>query len=175
MIIFFGHRNCGKVDKVPNLFYVVTQFAHLYWIPLIPLRSYLVLAGSEDGEGFKGVRTSMSFKSIVVAWLRAALVVTAISSLVAGIFVTVEYFNGNQKKNDLNLVLVPWLLLFGSLFVYWLTLKFTFASRERALHLGEQLGLSPILVEKFLDRRFQEELENDDRSEEVEADPRTHF
>jgi hypothetical protein len=170
MIIIYGQRNCGKVDKVPNLFYVVTQFAHLYWFPLIPLRSYLVLAGSEDGESFKGVQTSMSFKSIVIGWLRAVLFVSAIGSLVASIIITMQYVDGNRKKYDLTTVLVPWLLLFGALIVYWLTLKFTFASLDRALHPGEQLGLSPLLVEKFLDQRFQEELEDNDRQEETEPE-----
>jgi len=112
----------------------------------------------------------MSFKSIVVGWLRAALVVTAISSFVAGILVTLQYVDGNREKYNLSTVLVPWLLLVGAFIVYWLTLKFTFASRERALHLGEQLGFSPLLVEKFLDQRFQEELENNDRKEDGEPE-----
>jgi len=39
----------------------------------------------------------------------------------------------------------------AGIFVYWLSLKGTFANRDRALELGSQLGLSPLLVEKFLD------------------------
>jgi len=168
MIIIYGQRNYGKVDKVPNLFYVVTQFLHLYWIPLIPIRSYLVLAGTEDSEGFKGVQTSMSFKSILVGWLRAQLVLAAIGSLITGIILTMDHVA--KRHYELSTVQVPWLLLIGSVFLYWLTLKCTFASRQRALRLGEQLGLSPILVEKFLDRRFQEELENNQPEEEIEPE-----
>jgi hypothetical protein len=156
MIIIWGQRNCGKVDKVPGLFYVVTQFFHLYYIPLIPLKSYVVLQGSEDGNGFKGVQTPMSFKSILLAWLRAALVLAVLGGVIAGIVMTVEHME--SKGEDLTKVIAPWVLVVVSVVLYWLTYKISLASRDRALHLAEQLGLPPELVEKFLDPRFQEEM-----------------
>ena len=101
MIIIYGQRNCGKVDKVPNLFYVITKFAQIYWLPLIPLGSYIVLEGSETDQGFKGVQTSLSFKSILAGWLRAGLVVGMIACLGAGTNITFDYLEGNRENHEL--------------------------------------------------------------------------
>jgi hypothetical protein len=36
MFFNFGQRNFGKVDCVAGVFYVVTQFFHINFLPLIP-------------------------------------------------------------------------------------------------------------------------------------------
>ena len=80
MIIVWGSRLYGKVDHVPGLFHVATKFGHLWYIPLIPMESYLVFA--QDGKHFRGMKIGMSGKSILVAWTMAAAVVIG---LIAGI------------------------------------------------------------------------------------------
>jgi hypothetical protein len=79
-LIVFGTQLFGKVDKVPMLGHVATSFLYIQFVPLIPLGSYLVL---EDGQG--AVSVGFSFKSLMVAWLRAALVFGAIGLGIVGI------------------------------------------------------------------------------------------
>lgn len=143
MIIFYGERFYGKVDVVPGLFHVVTVFFHLEFFPLVPLRSCIVLAGS---GGQTGMVTSMSLKSVLIGWLRAALVV---SMLVSGIMAVVGYLSlrPGEPLSDLSTRLA-W--FGGSFFLYWITLRLGRASHTRALELGAQLGLPPEAVEERL-------------------------
>ena len=73
MILIWGQSNYGKVDVVPRLCYVTTRFFHLYYVPLIPLGSYVVLEGTENGNGFRGVPTSLSWRSVLAGWVRAVM------------------------------------------------------------------------------------------------------
>src|SRR5438067_10436975 len=75
MYIVWGSKLMGKVDVVPGLFHVATKFGHIYYIPLIPTASFVVM--SQDGTGFRGVPIGLSFKSIMVAWLRVGLFLAA--------------------------------------------------------------------------------------------------
>src|SRR5438874_13693924 len=76
MYIVWGSKLMGKVDVVPGLFHVATKFGHIYYIPLIPTASFVVL--SQDGQGFRGVPIGLSIKSILLAWLRVALLIAAV-------------------------------------------------------------------------------------------------
>src|SRR5262249_36136559 len=97
MIIIFGQRRSGKVDEIPGLCYVHTQFFHVYYVPLIPLMSYIVLAGSETGQGFRGVRTSLSFKSILVSWVRTAAVLATIGGIIGAIVYGVAFADSQSS------------------------------------------------------------------------------
>ena len=68
MIVIHGSRLYGKVDRVPGLFHVATRFFHIYYIPLIPLGSTVVVA--ETKEGWKGIKVGLSLKSILITWGR---------------------------------------------------------------------------------------------------------
>lgn len=81
MILVWGSRLYGKVDEVPGVFYVATKFGHLWYLPLIPLGSHVVFREHEDG--WDGLPISMSTKSVLVAWTRAALVLGGIWSAVS--------------------------------------------------------------------------------------------
>jgi hypothetical protein len=76
MIIIWGSRLFGKVDDVPGMFHVATKFGHLWYIPLIPMGSHLVFAKTD--QGWRGAPIPFSSKSMVVAWLRAALVLASV-------------------------------------------------------------------------------------------------
>jgi hypothetical protein len=136
MIIVFGTRLFGKVDEVPGLGHVVTRFFHVYYFPLIPYESFLVLAKS--GDQFRGAKIPLSAKSVFVAWLRAGAIVGAV---IAGIIALAE-FAGPHRHPDWLLPLFTLLIAAGA-FTFTKTYHgITSASYARACRLGEQVGLN---------------------------------
>jgi hypothetical protein len=135
MFIVWGTLNAGKVDSVPDMFHVTTQFAHLYYIPLIPTGSYLILPEKRPDGEFVGIPIPISFKSIVVGWLRAACVVGAIALCV----VTITELNKNRPWG---VAFAGMLMALGVLFMSYRLKFLTHASYERAVELGKKLGLS---------------------------------
>jgi hypothetical protein len=83
MVIVYGSRLMGRVDRVPGLFHVATRFGHIYYLPLIPLQSFLVMA--EQGDQFRGVPIPMSGKSILFAWARAGLFLMTIVAIMVAV------------------------------------------------------------------------------------------
>jgi len=72
MFIYFGERMCGKVDRVPGVCHVATRFIHIYFLPVAPVRSYLVIEGSEQKDGrFNGLKLPYRWKSVLVGYARA--------------------------------------------------------------------------------------------------------
>jgi hypothetical protein len=163
-MIVFGQQMYGKVDTVPGLCYVVTRFFHIWFIPLIPLGSYILIAGTD-----RGIPISPSVKSILIAWLRAALIA---GLAIAGFFViwsAVELANG--EKLALRGLSYCTILAISFVFCYWLTLYFTRASYRRALSLADQLGFPAELVHE----RFPPTLLDDiDAVDSTEPDRRNH-
>jgi hypothetical protein len=88
-VIVFGTRMYGQVDRMPEG-YVATQFFHIWFIPLFPIKSLLV---TEDtgGDGVRGISLGWSGKSILAAYFRAAGVV---ATLVSGGFAAVCLLGG---------------------------------------------------------------------------------
>src|SRR5688572_32226032 len=68
MVIISGVRFAGKVDAVPRVGHVATRFFHVYWIPLIPVGTYLVT--EEKGDDFKGFLLPLNAKSIFIGYVR---------------------------------------------------------------------------------------------------------
>jgi len=150
MFFIFGQRNFGKCDRVPGVFYVVTQFFHINFLPLIPVSTYLVLEGSESGGTFKGKKISMSFKSILIAWGRWALIIALLISAVVG-FMT---FVGGLGEGDLGLLAMGVLMGLTSVVcgvLFWATYHFSKAGHDRAMQLADEIGLSQAFVAKCLD------------------------
>jgi len=81
-MIIYGTNFYGRVDEVPGIFHVVTEFEHLYAFPLIPRKSFLVL--DEEPGGARVVRIPLSWKSVFVAWLRAVLCLVGAFPLIVG-------------------------------------------------------------------------------------------
>jgi hypothetical protein len=137
MVIIYGTRLMGKVDRVEALGHVATQFFHLYYVPLIPTGSYLVL--SEQGDDFRGVSVPLSFKSIVTAWLRAG---TFLGFVVLTILTIIAV--GDQKNGlgpaILNACLAA--LCLGTFVATYYISWFTKASYERAMQIASLVGLS---------------------------------
>jgi len=73
MIVFYGTRLYGKVDQLDDTgIHVATKFFHIYWIPLIPTASTLILSKTDDG--WNGLPIPFSFKSLLAAWGRLACI-----------------------------------------------------------------------------------------------------
>jgi hypothetical protein len=136
MLIIWGQRLCGKVDEVPGLFHVRTRFFHVYYIPLIPLATFIILAGSETGNGFKGKQISMSFKSVLFGWLRGGCVVGAIVGTIVAI-VNACQLGGPDSEDALVGLVAAGVLALGCVFGYWLSTRLQRAGHDRALQLGE--------------------------------------
>ncbi len=148
MFIIHGKKYFGTVDCVPGLFYVDTIFIHAYFIPLVPLGSYIILARSETESGPRGVRTRLSLKSILAAWVRTVFVVGFLWTLIGGVWVTIEFFDPKSKVKPIAL-LVVWGVCASMAVAYVLTHRFNRASYDRAMQLGKELGLDSALVEKY--------------------------
>src|SRR5438552_8607088 len=140
MVVVWGTRLYGKVDYVPGLFYVATHFAYLQFIPLFPTASYLILDGTEGGQGFQGVKIPMSGKSVLVGYLRAALFVLGVVLLGFGIAMV-------GKKLVAGTALISAGLLCGLVFL--LIYKLTRPGPQRALRLAQHAGIPPEAVAKF--------------------------
>jgi hypothetical protein len=131
MILIWGSTFYGKTDEVPGLYYVTTRFGHLWYLPLIPLGSYLILAGSDDKQG---VEIPFSGKSMLLGWGRAG-------TFLAGVISAIVWLTSPKG-------VIPWIpaalsvasiagftvLTFGKMFRR--------ASYERALQLGKHVGLN---------------------------------
>lgn len=68
MVIVYGTRFYGKVRACGRSF-LATQFFHLYYVPLIPIGTQLILEQNANGT-YKGMKTSFSVRSMLAAYLR---------------------------------------------------------------------------------------------------------
>lgn len=69
MIVIYGQSNYGAVDEQGGQ-YAVTRFAHVYYMPLIPMTSFW-MTGPE-----RGFEIGMAWKSVLVAGDRAQMIET---------------------------------------------------------------------------------------------------
>jgi hypothetical protein len=141
MIVVWGTTHAGKVDEVPGgMFHVVTRFGHLYYVPLIPMSSFVVLEKTAEG-GFRGTQIPLSFKSLLAGWLRAFCVVALIGAGVGLLFTLVD-----KRSPPLAWVGPVAIGLFASatLVMTYKLAFFTQASYERAKELARHIGLSDV-------------------------------
>ncbi len=135
MILIWGSRQYGKVDEVPGLFHVATRFGHLWYIPLLPMKSYAVFG--EDGDSFRGLELPLSMKSVLVGWARAALIV---GTIVLGIFALLAF---GESALAGGLCLVGAAVAAGLTFASYRWTPICLASYERAMEIAERAGLEP--------------------------------
>ena len=133
-MIVWGSGLYGKVDEVPRLFHVATNFGHLYYFPLIPLGTYVILSESE-GQ-FQGVKLPLSGKSIMLAWLRGLLVIGAI----AAVFASFSQFQDDSSAGIACLVGAA--AAIGAVVYSKKARGINQASYERAVQLAELLHVS---------------------------------
>src|SRR5438105_761381 len=65
-------RLFGKVDQVPGVCHVATEFFHIAFLPVVPMRSWLVIAGTETDvliyESYEAMPIPRNWKSVAFAW-----------------------------------------------------------------------------------------------------------
>ena len=81
MVIVWGQRMYGRIDKLAGS-YVGTRFFHIYYLPLIPLSSWLVLEEHDKGS-FLGMRVPLQLRSVLAAWLRIFGVIYFVACMAA--------------------------------------------------------------------------------------------
>lgn len=86
MVIIYGTRMFGRIDKFAGQC-IATRFFHLYYLPLIPLSSWLVLGNTDDGQE-RIIDIGLSWRSLGIAYLRIYGVIAAVVAgvLCAGAF-----------------------------------------------------------------------------------------
>jgi hypothetical protein len=85
----------------------------------------------------------------LIAWVRAALYLTAFLGAVVGGALTIEYFQKRQATFPVELISI-WVLVASSVLCLWLTHRLTRARHDRAVQMAAELGLDPTVVEQFL-------------------------
>ncbi|MGE0712748.1 MAG: hypothetical protein AB7N76_11195 [Planctomycetota bacterium] len=136
MVIVWGTGLYGRVDEVPGVCWVATQFFHLYYIPLVPMGSQAVL--EQNGNEWRGAAISLSFKSVLIAYLRAALIVAGI----VGIVVTIMAFTAKGSRGPSILAgVLPLVVGFGGFWASKVLGPINVASYERARSLLGSLGV----------------------------------
>jgi hypothetical protein len=145
MIIIWGQKLYGRVDRVPGHFYVATRFFHLWYIPLIPLGSWIVLEGTEAGDGWRGASIGVSLKSTLFGWFRGACIVFAIAAVFMSVILK------GQQRPDWWRLLIP---AATAATLFFFTKLFEKASADRAFELAHKLGLPPEMLQA-LEEIFQ--------------------
>jgi hypothetical protein len=135
MSLHFGTKLMGKVDDVPRMGYVATQFFHINYLPLIPTGTYFVL--EESGDNFRGVTLPLSFKSILVAWLRAALFIGFIVTVIVAIIMFAD-----EKTAEGIGACVGGMLLVALFFGTYYLPFISRAGYHRAMELAQRIGLN---------------------------------
>ena len=103
MLLIYGSRLFGSVDRLSNGRFVATRFAHVWYIPLIPMGSWLVT--SSDGSGWHGSRIPLSVRSVLMAYTRVMLSVIAIVAAVCAMGKLDDSFNHEAHVT----ALIAWL------------------------------------------------------------------
>jgi hypothetical protein len=126
----------GKVDQVRGQFFVATLFIHFMFIPLVPVGSYLFLGTSRSA----GWRLAFSWKSLLFAYLRAALILGIVVALAAGLGLGKLLHAGQREWRAIGCGLAATGLL--SLLL-WSTYWLSGATQRRALQLTGWAGMPP--------------------------------
>lgn len=138
-MIVFGTGLYGSVDKVPGLCRVATKFVHVWYVPLFPTESWIVFAGSEKGNAWRGIRIALSGKSVLMAYFRAALFGAA---AISWFRMMTEYQNDRNRAGVAAIVGVA--ALVGAILPWRVR-----ASHARARELAAIMKLDPAVVDKL--------------------------
>lgn len=149
MDFIVGTRLYGKCDHVPRLFYVATTFAHVWFIPLIPISSYLFLP---NGKQKDGVAISIHLKSILLAWLRAACFIATPILWIAALCEGASHIAHMRPPASVALEAGLWLGGAGLLALAILSYFGPRISRARALRVAEKARIDPAAVHAHFDR-----------------------
>lgn len=131
MLVIWGTGNYGRVHIVPGHFHVETKFFNWMFIPVIPLGSHLV--AEPQGRQFAPVEISLSLLSVLLAWVRAGLI---LAGLAGGVYALAQV-------DDVTLAGLAFGASVGAaaaLAIATTHRAIAFASPDRALHLAREAG-----------------------------------
>src|SRR5438045_7725775 len=134
MVVITGVRLAGKVDAVPRVGHVATRFFHLYYVPLIPLGTFLVINEKDENAG--GIPLPLSGKSIVVGWLRTAAWLALVGAGVLAIMAAAD-----RKPHVAGVMVVGAVLAAVFLAVLYRLRSITHATYDRAMEIARGAGL----------------------------------
>jgi hypothetical protein len=132
---------------VPGLFCVRTQFFHVNFVPLVPLKSFVVF--EEKGRSSpRGIELKkLRWNSVLLAWVRTPLwiacAVGSVLGLVTGAGIQHDWHTGAP--------LLAVSLAAGA--AWYATYRLSAASFERATELARAAGLPPQVI-AALEQRF---------------------
>lgn len=135
MIIIWGSRLYGRADEVPGLFHVATRFGHLWFIPLIPMGSHLVL-GRNAGR-FVSVPLGLDPKSMLLAWGRTG---SLFGGIAAGVAAMIQA--GEPRPGPWWIPAIVSVLLLALSAALCFAKPFRYASYRRAVELSEKAGFN---------------------------------
>jgi len=148
MLLFHGTRLYGKVDEVPGLFHVATVFFHVQFIPVLPRRTVLVMGDQYRASRQKAFAVPLCGKSILIAYVRVALVLGCIGFAVLAL----EGVGGRDQD------WLPYLLglSVACACAMWLSYRFTRAKPVRALQLAAQAGIPPEAIAGYFAHKLSD-------------------
>ena len=143
-----GDNYYGKVDHLPGLFFVKTRFLHVWWIPLVPRESYVMVDGP-GREGHRGVRIPFCWRSCLWGWARAFLLMASLWGLFAGVmFLWAKPPDGKSPPVGLSAGFLAFSLVNATLFLHFRRARPP--DRGGAERLGKILGIPPEVIEEHI-------------------------
>ena len=150
MLIIWGTRLYGRCDEVGGMFHIATRFFHVWYIPLIPMGSVVVLERSANS--WRGVSVGLSGKSVFAAYARGWSFVGAVLLFIFGMTML------NDRRPDIAAAVIGFslsavCLVIGAL--AWAGPWFKKAKYERAIALAERIGVKEeglVLIELAFNR-----------------------
>ena len=142
MLIVWGERLYGSVDRVPGVLHVATSFGHAYYFPAVPGKTYIVVEPRENGEQRKYIPIERNEKSVVIAYLRAlALVAGFFLTFLGGIKFMLLYSTFGASTNQLIAASLIPLAGLACLVGVLISIKMAVADKDRAIELARQAGI----------------------------------
>jgi hypothetical protein len=148
-MLIYGYYYLGKIDHLPGYFYVTTRFGHLWFIPLVPEQSYLMIDDGAPSNAPRGMPMAFQWRSALVGWMRGFLILGLVASIGSCVATLSLALNGIDRH-----AAEAWryfgfsvggVAFFGG--CYWTTIRLTRISAGRAIELGKLLGLAPEKIE----------------------------
>ncbi len=100
-----GRIPYGKCDIVPGEFFVATEFQVIAWLPIIPIKTWVIIEGSIQSFddyvgsfriGWKGRPIKFSVISFLLAWARTAIWLLIIGAGFYLAYVVLLWFAGRR-------------------------------------------------------------------------------
>ncbi len=141
IIIPYGTLYYGKVDQVSDVLYVATLFFHIGFIPLIPLKTFVLFDKKSKYQHLGGVRIRINLKSVFVGYMRAIFMVLGIIGILYGIalFLIPEFWG--YTSSAIEEVLPYFIGGVVCILLYALSFELFRASDTRAKQLKHLVGI----------------------------------